>query len=259
MKFPFPFKSASGTVAAASRLWPTCVDSPRTPSFRINTGGDDLFGVSSNSAADIDGDSKEVTGRNRSLASSIFSSESCNYTDEHAEGLESAVVGGLKSERLFFEPAGETKSILEEAKVIEDCTDGDGDGDGGVKVVAMDSDDPYSDFRTSMEEMVEAHGLKDWEYLEELLACYLRINCEIHHSYIIEAFLDLLIHLGMVLSIEEFFSPSAVTAPTPISFTSPLSFSSPSSPGNEEHSRTVRNIPETSSSSSSSSSMSSYL
>ncbi|XBI72605.1 hypothetical protein VPH35_066526 [Triticum aestivum] len=35
--------------------------------------------------------------------------------------------------------------------------------------VAVDSEDPYGDFRASMEEMVAAHGLRGWEALEELL------------------------------------------------------------------------------------------
>ncbi|VAI03674.1 unnamed protein product [Triticum turgidum subsp. durum] len=42
--------------------------------------------------------------------------------------------------------------------------------------VAVDSEDPYGDFRASMEEMVAAHGLRGWEALEELLVWYLRIN-----------------------------------------------------------------------------------
>ncbi|KAJ8505046.1 hypothetical protein OPV22_005932 [Ensete ventricosum] len=38
----------------------------------------------------------------------------------------------------------------------------------------MESEDPYRDFRRSMEEMVAAHGLNDWERLEELLVWYLK-------------------------------------------------------------------------------------
>ncbi|CAK9168718.1 unnamed protein product, partial [Ilex paraguariensis] len=61
-----------------------------------------------------------------------------------------------------FEP-GETRSILEEAKT-------DGFPFKESVVMAVDSRDPFVDFKSSMEEMVEAHGLKDWEGLEELLS-----------------------------------------------------------------------------------------
>ncbi|KAG2712262.1 hypothetical protein I3760_04G116500 [Carya illinoinensis] len=40
----------------------------------------------------------------------------------------------------------------------------------------MESQDPFVDFRKSMEEMVEAHGMKEWEGFEELLCWYLRLN-----------------------------------------------------------------------------------
>ncbi|CAA6660620.1 unnamed protein product [Spirodela intermedia] len=40
----------------------------------------------------------------------------------------------------------------------------------------MESKDPYSDFRLSMEEMVTIYGVRDWQCLEELLEWYLRVN-----------------------------------------------------------------------------------
>ncbi|CAN0847349.1 Transcription repressor OFP13 [Linum grandiflorum] len=46
-----------------------------------------------------------------------------------------------------------------------------------------------------MVEMVEAHGLKDWESLENLLSCYLRVNKKSNHGYIVGAFVDLLVGL----------------------------------------------------------------
>lgn len=101
-----------------------------------------------------------------------------------AEFTES-ILRGLRSERFFFEP-GDTKSILEEVK------------EGGVPfkesvALAMESEDPYVDFRVSMEEMVEAHGLKDWECLEELFMWYLRVNGKNTHGFIVGAFVDLLV------------------------------------------------------------------
>ncbi|CAM0874528.1 unnamed protein product [Alopecurus aequalis] len=62
--------------------------------------------------------------------------------------------------------------------------------------VAVDSEDPYADFRASMEEMVAAHGLRGWDALEELLVWYLRINSKHNHALIVGAFVDLLVGLA---------------------------------------------------------------
>lgn len=104
------------------------------------------------------------------------------------------LIRGLRSEteRLFFKP-GETSSILEEAK------------EGGFPfkesvVLSMESQDPYVDFRKSMEEMVEAHGVKDWDAFEELLCWYLRVNGKSNHGYIVGAFVDLLVPLAFASS-----------------------------------------------------------
>lgn len=108
--------------------------------------------------------------------------------DFDGESLE-MVVRSVRSERLFYEP-GETSSILGKAK------------DGGFLpfkesvVLAMESEDPYLDFMRSMEEMVECHGLKDWECLEELLEWYLKLNGKKNHGFIVGAFVDLLFGLA---------------------------------------------------------------
>lgn len=69
---------------------------------------------------------------------------------------------------------------------------------GGVAVQTY-SPDPYSDFRRSMEEMVEAQELTDvksnWEFLHELLLCYLNLNPKHTHKYIVGAFSDLVVSL----------------------------------------------------------------
>ncbi|KAK3136164.1 hypothetical protein QOZ80_5BG0429080 [Eleusine coracana subsp. coracana] len=66
----------------------------------------------------------------------------------------------------------------------------------GSVAVAVDSSDPFGDFRASMEEMVAAHGLRGWAHLEELLSWYLRVNAKHHHPLIVGAFVDLLIGLA---------------------------------------------------------------
>ncbi|KAL1549270.1 transcription repressor OFP15-like [Salvia divinorum] len=123
---------------------------------------------------------------------------------------ESAVIGALRSDRLFFDP-GETSSILEEAHHAFPYND-------GVKIIAIDSNDPFLDFRSSMAEMVEAHGLNSWDCLEELLTCYLRLNDKANHGYIVGAYVDLLINQAS--------SSEHCSSSTRYSFTSPLSFSS---------------------------------
>lgn len=116
------------------------------------------------------------------------------------------LVRGARSERLFFE-LGRTSSILEKTKETArgSCLVGGGDGNGDIEfdpfkeslVLAMESEDPYEDFRRSMEEMVECHGLKDWNCLEELLGWYLKVNGKDNHGFIVEAFVDLLVTLAV--------------------------------------------------------------
>ncbi|XP_051131791.1 transcription repressor OFP15-like isoform X2 [Andrographis paniculata] len=152
--------------------WPTCVNDPATHSFR----GDNIISGSRNAAADDQ------------LAETSASS---NLQDEMA------VIGGVMSERLFFEPE-KTNSILEEGNKGQD------EFAGAVALVEMESMEPVLDFRTSMEEMVEAYcGLKDWDWecLEELLACYLKVNGRHNHHYIVGAFVELLLlHLDVAVA-----------------------------------------------------------
>ncbi|XP_047952774.1 transcription repressor OFP15-like [Salvia hispanica] len=102
-----------------------------------------------------------------------------------ASNRESAVASALRSERLFFE-AGATSSALAEAE-----SGGGGRESGSVLVVAVNSRDPFLDFRASMAEMVEGGGERDWGFLEALLEWYLRVNDESNHGYIVDAFVDL--------------------------------------------------------------------
>ncbi|KAF8648086.1 hypothetical protein HU200_065127 [Digitaria exilis] len=63
---------------------------------------------------------------------------------------------------------------------------------GGVAVVTF-SAEPYEDFRRSMREMVDAAAAApavDWEFMEELLFCYLRLNDSAVHREILRAFTD---------------------------------------------------------------------
>ncbi|KAI3832581.1 hypothetical protein MKW98_002127 [Papaver atlanticum] len=194
--------TSSSTTTAYSWQWPSCKH-PKTNSFRgahNHKGADDIFKTvnsiyfdASSTGAGHDNNTLEAWFTN----SSELGSFSTISEDHHHNGEESfeMVIRGLRSERLFFEPSTDTNSILEESKQISITNDEDLRFKESV-VMAMDSEDPYVDFRTSMEEMVEAHGLKDWDCLEELLSWYLKVNGKKNHGYIVSAFVDLLVSIA---------------------------------------------------------------
>jgi len=86
-------------------------------------------------------------------------------------------------------------------------------------VMSVESQDPYVDFLRSMEEMVEAQCVKDWDGLQELLCWYLKVNGKSNHGYIVGAFIDLLVTFSSTTS------PSDINSRSP---SSPLSFYSSS-------------------------------
>ncbi|CAK8571924.1 unnamed protein product [Lathyrus sativus] len=70
----------------------------------------------------------------------------------------------------------------------------------GSVAVATYSPDPYTDFRRSMQEMVESRPelmdvRSNWNILHELLLCYLALNPKNTHKFILGAFADLLVTL----------------------------------------------------------------
>jgi uncharacterized protein (TIGR01568 family) len=106
-----------------------------------------------------------------------------------------AVVRGLRSsDRLIFDPPGAsaTSSILEEK-----ASSGAEEAFVGSVAVAFESADPYEDFRTSMVEMVAAHGVvADWGWMEEMLGWYLRANDLDMHCAIVAAFIDVVVAIA---------------------------------------------------------------
>ncbi|KAL6841476.1 hypothetical protein ACP4OV_028619 [Aristida adscensionis] len=114
-----------------------------------------------------------------------------------------AIVRGLRSGRLLFEPRAPSSSILEKKPPANARRRASGAqasstaapppfGDDGV-AVALESADPYRDFRASMEEMVAAHGVGDWGWLEKMLGWYLGANGVHTHPAIVAAFVDLVV------------------------------------------------------------------
>ncbi|KAG0458786.1 hypothetical protein HPP92_021914 [Vanilla planifolia] len=127
-----------------------------------------------------------------SSSSSLVSPSSATMTEQRKTLLPD---GRISSKRFFFSPRN-TNSIMEEVKQTGGGNSGAaGSFYEGSVVVPMVSEDPYGDFKISMAEMVEAHDLRDWRRLQELLHCYLRLNERKNHKVIVLAFVDLLMHL----------------------------------------------------------------
>ncbi|GMP98660.1 hypothetical protein CsSME_00046465 [Camellia sinensis var. sinensis] len=174
MKLPFFFKTPESTTTTTSWPWPSCTTT-KTLSFRATTtattyatahGGDIFKTINSAYAGITDSGSRRIDESSTTTAAG-----------GGGESIE-AVINGLRSaERLFFSPGETSSSIMEEAK-----------SDGFIfkesVVMAMESINPYADFKRSMAEMVVAHGLmnKDWDSLEELLSWYFRVNDESNHG-----------------------------------------------------------------------------
>ncbi|KAM6547696.1 hypothetical protein CsatB_019372 [Cannabis sativa] len=217
MKLPF---LANQTTEPKSTTWPwpSCAQT-RTLSFRTTPQNDNVLFKTINSAF-IDSSTTTPPSLlpNDYYSSPSSSDSAASFSTNSADDppLSSgagaggdpveAVIEGLRStdeSRLFFEPgeANSTASILEES--ISSV-----DNNNNIKrlekvipykesvALSMESRNPYLDFKQSMEEMVEAHGLKGWESLEELLSWYLKMNGKDNHGFIVGAFVDLLVGIA---------------------------------------------------------------
>ncbi|XP_019176274.1 PREDICTED: transcription repressor OFP15-like [Ipomoea nil] len=297
MKLPFLFRSSE-----AWPPWPSCgfIGNPKTLSFRADGDSHSML-KTLNSAYVVDGCSSVSWGESPAAAAAAesFSSAPESFGDG-GECVENVIRRLRSSERLFFEPGGARSSKLLEEEDRPPRVAAGGGGGGGESFVFKESVEmeiasrnPFADFRRSMAEMVEAHGggfPQDWKFLEDLLACYLRINGKSSHGYIVGAFVDLLVELFMNQSLAneesdtinvasssssmassssssssltssintyshcQLSSSSSSSSSTTHSFTSPLSFCSSLSLLEEAEDETENPIDNASSSSSSSSS-----
>ena len=127
------------------------------------------------------------------------SSDDSDDTDHSPPPPDFATV--FASQRFFFSTPGHSNSIVDSTQHPHPPDDHDHNNtmflvNESVKIPKY-SLDPYVDFRRSMQEMVDARNLNDftteWEYLHELLLCYLTLNPKNTHKYIIQAFSDLVI------------------------------------------------------------------
>lgn len=220
-KMKLPFLSKINSTADSRPSWPWAVycQQPRTLSFRISDGT-----LKTINSTYLDATVEVVDTLDESWFTNSSESASFSTASDESGGAESieTVIRGLRSDRLFFEP-GETSSILEEAnKAVVPFKES--------VVLTMDSQDPFVDFKKSMEEMVEAHGLTDWEGLEELLCCYLTVNGKSNHGYIIGAFVDLLVGLSIASSSDSCFCSRSPSSPLSFYTSSSSSDDSSSTP-----------------------------
>ncbi|XP_073128372.1 transcription repressor OFP13-like [Henckelia pumila] len=180
--------------------WPSCKH-PKTLSFRAGRDvlDNNMMFKTVNSIYLDPAETPESWFTNTSESAS-FSTDG-EFSDGGGEWLETIIRGVRLSERLFFEP-GDTSSMVTKADDAKDVVVDDDDELGVVLpfkesvALALESSDPYMDFKKSMQEMVESQGLKDWDCLEELLGWYLKMNGKMNHRYIVGAFVDLLVGLA---------------------------------------------------------------
>ncbi|KAL9681642.1 hypothetical protein QQ045_013428 [Rhodiola kirilowii] len=151
--------------------------------------------------------SSKSTTPDDDVLSSFFTSSS--YSD-HLSDNHPDFTTVFASQRFFFSSPGHSKSLIHQstppppAHDNNDIDERNSSGPlllsaGGVPVHKY-SPDPYSDFRLSMQEMVEARvsqskdPTENWEYLHQLLTCYLSLNPKNTHECIIKAFSDLVVN-----------------------------------------------------------------
>ncbi|XP_020597297.1 transcription repressor OFP14-like [Phalaenopsis equestris] len=160
-KMPTSLTQLSSTPSSSSSLLFSACKYPKTPSFALNRNS-----ATTTSAA----------------AAAATLSDVDRFLHENFQSLYPPPPATSNSSQ---EPTSPTSSSGEAAEF----------SGGGVAVMTF-SKDPYEDFRRSMEDMMEVRhvdklGPLDWDFMEELLLCYLELNEQGVHKYILRAFTDL--------------------------------------------------------------------
>ena len=195
--------SAASFSTAASWQWPSCTQA-KTLSFRRDSPGmvsmrqdsnkhEEEYKTTMNPAYALDypypaaADCSSYSSLSDSSAT-LLSTAPEPVKPAAVSDADELIIHGLRSNsRLFFEPES-TSSIVKKQRGAAAFD--------GATVLAIESADPYGDFRRSMEEMVRSHGVNDWGWLEEMLGWYLRANGKKTHGLIVGAFVDLLVALA---------------------------------------------------------------
>ncbi|KAL5070091.1 hypothetical protein RYX36_020978 [Vicia faba] len=124
------------------------------------------------------------------------------FSDETTELPPPDFASVFASQRLFFSSPGSSNSITESESPPNYTPPHNSliPKVGNVKRVPKYSVNPYVDFLRSMQEMIQSQQqvfdvTNDWDYLHELLLCYLTLNPKHTHKYIVQAFTHLLVDL----------------------------------------------------------------
>ncbi|KAL6968306.1 hypothetical protein U1Q18_034110 [Sarracenia purpurea var. burkii] len=143
------------------------------------------------------------TSQSKSFFRSSSSSDPSS-SDSDAETVAPDFATVFASQRFFFSSPGRSNSIIDSTSPSSSDSPPVHPAEsatlvGGSVAIPTYSQDPYNDFRRSMQEMVEARELVDvganWDHLHELLTCYLALNPKSTHKFIVRAFSDLLVSL----------------------------------------------------------------
>ncbi|CAL5009376.1 unnamed protein product [Urochloa decumbens] len=220
-----PCHSSSSSMSSSSDSawqWASCGLHPRTLSLRQQQEED---GNGRGRHQHHDNDShmammKQQTAYHYKTMNSAYSVDSCFSSNSLAsqdsfstasDAEAEAVIRAVCSDRLLFKPEEASSFKATSKKLIIKATDEGYDTDnittskaataafGGGMAMSVESQNPYRDFRESMEAMVmsqQGDHVKDWCWLEEMLGWYLRANSKSAHGAIIGAFVDLLVALG---------------------------------------------------------------
>uniref|UniRef100_A0ACD5T998 Uncharacterized protein n=1 Tax=Avena sativa TaxID=4498 RepID=A0ACD5T998_AVESA len=194
-----PSSPLTPTVTPQAWMWPSCKH-PTTNSFRSPSASVSAAAAAKNAASLFvdSAESSSFTNSSARMHHDCAASDSLSTESEPsaaaAEDTADAIVRGLRSDRLRFEPRAPSSSILEKKPARGGNGPSSAGSFGGGVPLAFDSADPYRDFRASMAEMMTAHGASgDWDWLERMLGWYLRANGKDTHASIVAAFVDLVV------------------------------------------------------------------
>ncbi|XP_010254472.1 PREDICTED: transcription repressor OFP14-like [Nelumbo nucifera] len=214
LKKPTPQLRISHRAITSSTCWilPGCKH-PKTPSFAAGRHRPDSHNSDETAAlADVDVDHFYHKDTHDLGNSTSFLLESSGLVDPPPDAR--------PSQRFFVLPSS-SNSLIEEARSSRNTTTFDDIGsssntlpdyipesialsaqmkglnlpDDSIAILTYSSN-PYDDFQRSMKEMVDAYFWRyrtiDWDFMEELLFCYLMLNEKKSHKYILGAFVDLI-------------------------------------------------------------------
>ncbi|KAK7255343.1 hypothetical protein RIF29_28751 [Crotalaria pallida] len=127
------------------------------------------------------GPSLDIWGSNRFFSKDYFSSSFVDTTTAGFSSTSSSITKDLPSSSNLLHP----KDHGTDHTFPDDCI-----------IVLASSISPFENFRRSMEDMVEAklknHETVCWDFMQELLFCYIKLNEKKKHKFILSAFVDLI-------------------------------------------------------------------